>query len=218
MTEVNLLADYPKSKRPIEDRAQTVTVQDRLLARQFGREYYDGTRNQGYGGYHYHPRFWQPVVKTIQEYYGLTSESRVLDIGCARGFLMHDLRELIPGINVTGIEISPYAIETALEDIKPFIQPGDAKALPFTDKSFDLVLAINTIHNLPLEDCYTALREIERVSRQNKFIVNDAWTTEEERQLLIKWNLTALTILSTTEWKDLFELAGYTGDYYWFTP
>lgn len=216
--EIHLLDVYPKSKRPIEDRSQTVTISDRLIARQFGLEYFDGTRNQGYGGYNYHPRFWQPVVKRMQEYYGLTAESKILDVGCARGFLMHDFKELIPGITVIGIDLSKYAIDNALEDVKPFIHLGNAKEIPYADNSFDLVLSLNTIHNLPLEDCHQALREIERVSCKNKFIVNDAYRTEEERQEFLKWNLTALTILSTEQWKELFKLAGYTGDFYWFTP
>lgn len=216
--EVNLLDCYPRSTRPIEERASTVTLKDRLVAQNFGREYFDGTRNQGYGGYNYHPRFWQPVVKRIQEYYKLTPDSKILDVGCGKGFMLHDFRQLIPNITVVGIDISKYAIENAMKDIQPFVQLGNAKNLPFADKTFDLVLAINSIHNLPLEDCCTALKELERVSHKDKFIVNDAWRTEEDRQKLLKWNLTALTILSTEDWKELFKLAGYTGDFFWFTP
>lgn len=216
--EVNLLDAYPRSNRPIEERFKTVTIADRLAARRFGQEYFDGTRNQGYGGYNYHPRFWQPVVKRMQEYYHLTPKSRILDIGCGKGFMMHDFKELIPGITTIGLEISHYAIENALEDVKPFIVQGNAKALPFADNNFDLVLAINTIHNLPLEDCLIALQEIERVGKRDKYIFNDGWKTEEDRQNLLKWNLTALTILSDKDWKKLFELAGYSGDYFWFTP
>lgn len=214
--EVNLLDVYPRSKRPIEERAVTVTVRDRLLARQFGKEYFDGTRNQGYGGYNYHPRFWQPVVKRMQKYYRLNSKSQILDVGCGKGFLLHDFRELIPGITVAGIDISEYAIQNAMDDVKPFVSIGNAKKIPFADNNFDLVIAINTIHNLPLEECFEALKEIERVSSKHKFIIVDAWRTEEERQNMIKWNLTGITYFSTDGWKELFKLAGYTGDFYWF--
>jgi len=216
--EVNLLDAYPNTKRPVKSRSKNVTIEDRLLARRFGEEYFDGTRNQGYGGYEYHPRFWQPVVKRMRTYYRLTSQSRILDIGCGKGFMLHDFKELIPGISVSGIDISEYAINHALSDIKPFIQIGNAKKLPFADKTFDLVIALNTIHNLPLEDCFLALGEIERVSKKYKFIVNDAYRNEKQKQDLMKWNLTALTYLHTNDWKKLFNLAGYTGDYYWFAP
>lgn len=214
--EVNLLDVYPRSKRPIEERAFTLTVKDRLLARRFGKEYFDGTRNQGYGGYNYHPRFWQPVVRRMQKYYRLNSKSTILDVGCGKGFLLYDFRELIPGITVAGIDISEYAIQNAMEDVKPSVSVENVKKLPFADKTFDLVIAINTVHNLPLEDCFVALQEIERVSQKYKFIIVDAWRTEEEKQNMIKWNLTGLTYFSTDGWKELFKLAGYTGDFYWF--
>lgn len=216
--EVNLLDIYPRQDRPIEERFKTVTVRDRLLARQFNKEYFDGTRNQGYGGYRYHPKFWQPVVKKMKNYYKLTSQSKILDVGCGKGFMMHDFRTIIPGITIQGIDISKYAIENALSNIKPFIHLGNAKELAYPDKTFDLVIAINSIHNLPLEDCFTALQEMERVSKKYKFLVVDAWDNEEERQRLMKWNLTAQTILSTKDWKELFKLAEYSGDFYWFAP
>lgn len=215
--EVNLLDVYPKSNRPLEERSNSVTIKDRLLARKFEKEYFDGNRNQGYGGYNYNPKYWQPVVKRLQKFYNLNSKSKILDVGCGKGFLLHDLKELIPGITVQGIEISKYAVENAMEDVKPFIFQGNAKELPFSDNTFDLVLAINTIHNLPLEDCFKALKEIQRVSKKDKFIVNDAYNTEQEKQNILKWNLTAITYFSTKKWRELFKLAGYTGDFYWFT-
>ena len=214
--EINLLAAYPQSKRSAEDRSQSVTVKDRLLSRRFSKEYFDGSRNQGYGGYNYHPRFWQGAVKDLKKYYKLNSKSKILDIGCGKGFMLYDLKQLVPGISVTGIDISEYAIQNSPDEMKSFLQIGNAKQLPFADNSFDLVIAINTIHNLPLEDCFKALKEIERVSKKDKYIVVDAWETEEQKQKMIKWVLTGLTYFHTKDWKELFKLAGYTGDFYWF--
>lgn len=214
--EVNLLDAYPAAKRSFEDRFATITVADKIVARRFGREYFDGTRNQGYGGYSYHPRFWQPVVKRLQKYYKLSSKSRILDVGCGKGFLLHDLKELIPQITVAGVDISEYAIANSMDDVKPLAQVGNVKKLPFADHAFDLVLSINTIHNLPIEDCLTALSEIERVSKKHKFIVVDAWNTEEQRQNMARWVITGLTCLSTKDWKELFRQAGYSGDFFWF--
>lgn len=216
--EINLLDQYPRSKRPIEQRAKSVTINDRLIARQFGKEYFDGTRNQGYGGYKYNPKFWQAVVKKIAKYYKLNSKSKILDVGCGKGFMLHDFKHIIPGITITGIDISEYAVSNSMEDVKPYLIVGNAKNLPYSDSTFDLVLSINTIHNLPLEECFKALKEIERVSKKDKYIINDGFRTEEEKALILKWNLTALTFLSTKDWQKLYELAGFTGDYYWFIP
>lgn len=214
--EVNLLDMYPRVVRDVDARWKSVTVADRLAARSFGKKFFDGTRNQGYGGYTYQSKFTEPVVARMKKFYGLTSKSRVLDVGSGKGFLLYELRRQIPGITISGIEISEYGVQNTLADVKPFVTVGNAKKLPHADKAFDLVLAINTIHNLPLEECFMALQEIERVSRKDKYIIVDAWRTEEERQKMAKWVLTGLTYFSTDNWKELFKLAGYTGDFYWF--
>lgn len=214
--EINLLDLYPRSKRPIEERGKVITEEHRNIARQFGREYFDGDRLYGYGGYNYHPRFWTETVRRFRDYYQLAKDATVMDVGCGKGFMMHDFKQLMPKITIAGIDISQYAYDHALEDIKPFVRVGDAKALPYPDKSFDLVISINTIHNLPLQECKQALREIKRVSRAHAFVTMDAWRTEEEQVRLMKWNLTALTIMHVDDWKSLFDEVGYTGDYYWF--
>ena len=216
MAEINLLDLYPRSKRPIEERGKLITEEYREVARQFGKEYFDGERLYGYGGYHYHPRFWQATVKRFRDYYQLAEDAGVLDVGCAKGFMLHDFKELMPNLTIAGIDISEYAIENAIETIKPFLRVGSAKGLPYDEGSFDLVISINTVHNLPLEECKQALREIQRVSRKHAFITVDAWRTEEERERLMKWNLTALTYMHVNDWKGLFAEVGYTGDYYWF--
>lgn len=216
--EIDLLVNYPKAKRNVEERGAEKTEADRALARQFGKEFFDGDRRNGYGGFNYFPRFWQPVIPTFQEYFGLTAASSVLDVGCAKGFMLHDLQELIPGITVKGVDVSSYAIENAMDDVKSHVQVGDARSLPFPDKSFDVVISINSIHNLNRNDCAQALREIERVSKGHSYITVDAYRTEEEKTRMYAWNLTAQTIMHVDEWIAFFDEVGYTGDYFWFIP
>lgn len=214
--EVNLLDRYQRSKRPIEERARLVTTEHRRIARQFGQAYFDGDRLCGYGGYTYHPRFWMETVRRFRDYYSLKEDASVLDVGCAKGFMMHDFKHLMPNMTIAGIDVSPYAYDHAIEDMKPCIRVGNAKELPYSDRSFDLVISINTVHNLPLEECKRALCEIQRVSRHHAFITVDAWHTEEERERLEQWILTAQTYMHADDWKRLFAQVGYTGDYYWF--
>lgn len=216
MAEVNLMDLYPRSKRPISERAAKVTAADREISRRFDKDYFDGSRMHGYGGFTYHPRFWQDTVKRFRDYYNLADDASLLDIGCAKGFMLHDFKELMPNMTVAGIDISEYAIENSLESVKPYLQVGNARELSFEDDSFDLVTAINTVHNLPLEECKQALREIERVSRAHSFIVVDAYRTPEEKQRLEDWVVTCMTYMHVDDWKELFNEVGYTGDYYWF--
>ena len=214
--EINLLEFYPKSKRPITERASTVTEADRELSRQFGKDYFDGDRKHGYGGYGYHPRFWLATVKHMRDHYRLPDNARILDVGCGKGFMLHDFKEFMPNATVAGIDISEYAIANSIETMRPFVRVANAKELPFPDKSFDLVTAINTIHNLPREECKKALQEIQRVSGGHSFLTVDAWRTDEERDRLFAWVLTAKTMMHVDDWKALFDEAGYTGDYFWF--
>lgn len=216
MVEINLLRRYPVSKRPIEERFSQRTARDIAIAKEFGQEYFDGTRTQGYGGYHYNEHFWKEVVLDFIDYYKLNDNSKILDIGCAKGFMLYDFKRALPGITVEGIDISKYAIENAKEEIKSFLSVGNANNLSqFEDKEFDLVISINTIHNLPLNECKKALKEIQRVGK-HAFITNDAWRNDEEKKNMYKWNLTAETFMHVDDWKKLFEEVGYTGDYYWF--
>ena len=216
--EINLLSKYPQPKRLLEQRAQQRTKEDIEIAKKFGKEYFDGMRNQGYGGYHYHPRFWTDVVQDFIVYYGLTKKSKILDVGCGKGFMLYDFLKAIPGISLRGIDISPYAIENSLPEVKPLLSVGNAKDLSrFKDKEFDVVISINTIHNLKIDECQQALREIERVGK-HAFITNDAWRNEQEKERMLQWNLTGETVMHTDDWKKLFKEVGYTGDYYWFIP
>lgn len=217
MVEVDLLKNYPKPKRKVSARAAKKTIEVQQVARKFGREYFDGDRLYGYGGFFYNPRFWEPVIPDFVKHYSLTKRSKVLDVGCAKGFMLFDFTRLVPGIKISGIDISRYAIKNALSQVKPFIKYGNAIKLPFPNKSFDLVISINTIHNLPLKNLIKALLEIERVGK-HAFITVDAYRDVKEKKRMEQWNLTAQTIMHVDDWKKLFKKVGYTGDYFWFIP
>lgn len=216
MTEINLMDRYPRSKRPIEERAKRITEDHRRVARRFDKDFFDGDRLYGYGGYAYHPRFWQETVRRFRDHYELAPDASVLDIGCAKGFMLFDFLQLMPDLTVAGMDISPYAVENAHPAVKRFLQVADAKELPYADASFDLVICINTVHNLALQECKQAIREIARVSRKHAFLTVDAWRNPEEKKRMLQWNLTALTYMHVEDWKRLFDEVGYTMDYYWF--
>ena len=139
-------------------------------------------------------------------------------MGCGKGFMLYDFKRYLPNAMLKGVDISSYAIENSLEDIKKDLVVGDCKNLPFEDNSFDLVISINTIHNHEISDCQASIREINRVSKNNCFIIVDAYKNDIEKEKLYAWNLTAKTILHTDEWINLFKKNNYSGDFYWFSP
>ena len=215
---IDLLKNYPKAKRDLSARLEQKSEKDRVIARKFSKDFFDGERKHGYGGFKYNPRFWQPVIPTFKEHWSLNNQSKILDVGCGKGFMMHDLSEAIPEIDVRGIDISSYAISNCIETVKDKVSVADAKELPFDDNSFDVVISINTIHNLVEDDCAKAIKEIERVSRKHSFITVDAYRNEAEKERMYAWNLTAKTIMSVEEWIKFFSDNDYNGDYYWFIP
>ena len=181
-------------------------------AKMYDYDYWDGDRKFGYGGYKYDGR-WQKVAKAIVDHYGLKKGDRVLDVGCGKSFLLYDLAQIVPGIEVQGIDISQYAIEHAKEEVRQFLKVGNATSLPYKDKSFDLVISINTLHNLFCYDLTQALKEIERVGKKNKYVVVESYRNEEEKVNLMYWVLTGECFFSPDEWKWFYELAGYSGDH-----
>ena len=216
--EINLMKDYPRANRDISKRGNEKTEEDRRIAREFGKEFFDGDRKNGYGGFSYNSKYWEPVILTFQKYFNLSSKNSILDVGCAKGFMLYDFSKLIAGIKLKGIDISQYAIENCIEDMRDNLDVADARDLPFKDNSFDLVISITTVHNFNEEECIQAIREIERVSKGKSFLTVDAYKNDEEKEAMLAWNLTAKTILHVNEWKRLFKDAAYSGDYYWFAP
>lgn len=216
--ELDLLAKYPKTKRNLSQREIDKSEETRAIAREFGPEFFDGDRKYGYGGLTYNAKYWSHVVHDIEAHYGPLEKSSLLDVGCAKGFMLYDIKRAFPETNLQGVDVSEYAISHSHPEIKQFLRVADARELPFNDDSFDVVISINTIHNLNYGDCMLALSEIQRVSRKHSFVMVDAYANEEEKNRMLAWNLTAKTILSEEGWKKMFDDSGYNGDYYWFKP
>lgn len=202
----------PEPKRDIKTRFEAKDPEVIRIAKKFGKEYFDGDRKYGYGGYRYDGR-WVKVAKDIIEFFNLKPHAKILDIGCGKGFLVYDL--LKHGMDAYGLDISEYAIKNSPFTIRNRLKTGTAKKLPYQDKSFDLVLSINTIHNLPRAGVITALQEIERVSRGNSYIVVDSYNTPQEKGLFKEWVLTAETHGYPHEWLEIFKEAGYREHYSW---
>jgi len=215
MRKFNLLQTPEKLFRDTTLRSQN-KMQNRLQALKFGQDYFDGTREQGYGGYFYDGR-WVSVAERLIKRYHLSAESNFLDVGCAKGFLMHDLAVSCPGINVRGLDVSVYAREKAWGKMRNQIDIGSCVSLPYPDNYFDACVAINSIHNVSEDECVTALRELTRVTKNKKniFVQVDAFSNNAELQLFEQWVLTAQTYKKPSGWIKLFKEAGYQGDYFW---
>lgn len=212
--QIDLLASLPQTKRNVQARQKAKDPKVITIAKQYGEAYFDGLRAYGYGGYRYDGR-WVRVAADIVRQYSLHSSARVLDVGCAKGFLVHDFMVVKPDMEAFGLDISDYALRNCKREVVGRLHKGTATDLPFPDESFDFVISLNTIHNLPREGAVRALQEIERVSKGKAFVQVDSYYTPEQKAIFESWVLTAEFHDYPDGWLKVFNEAGYTGDYNW---
>lgn len=214
VTQIDFIQSFSSStkrdyvQRVVEhDKAESATV-----ARQWGRDYWDGDRRYGYGGYRYDGR-WRPVAERMAAHYGLKAGMRILDIGCGKGHLLYEFTRVVPGIEVRGVDISAYGVEHAQEEMRPYLSVNNATELPYADREFDFVLSLATLHNLGISDLFRALTELNRVKRGPAYVMVESWRNEREKANLLYWQLTCQSFHDVAGWEWIFRKAGYDGDY-----
>jgi ubiquinone/menaquinone biosynthesis C-methylase UbiE len=207
------MAQHKATKRNYRER---VVEHDKAacaeVAIEFGEQYWDGDRRYGYGGYRYDGR-WRALAEAMARHYEIPPGASILDVGCGKGFLLYEFTQVIPEARIAGVDISAYAVGAAKAEVRPYLQCGNATALPFADRSFDFVVSVTTLHNLYNYDLCQALREIERVARGPKHIIIETYRNEQEKANLLYWQLTCRSFYTPAEWEWFFAQAGYTGDY-----
>ncbi len=203
---------HKKTKRDYLGRMMNDKVACMLKAKEYEYDYWDGDRRFGYGGYKYDGR-WKPVAEELIATYGLKSNARILDVGCGKAHLLHELKRLLPAAEVCGFDLSRHGIGDAPESIREHLVRHRAQDLyPWGAGHFDLVLSIGCLHNLRIFDLKTALGEIERVGR-DKYVLVESYRNEQELFNLECWALTAEAFFDTASWIWLYNHFGYTGDY-----
>ncbi len=183
------------------------------LAKQFAFDYWDGDRRICYGGYQYLEGRWEKVAFALAKHYQLHPKSKILDVGCGKGYLLYDFLKVMPNAEVYGIDISEYAISNCKPEIRNRLRVGNAIDLPWSDNTFDLVISINTLHNLHVYELDSALREIERVGKQNKYICIESYRNEQEKANLLYWQVTCEAFNTPKEWMWWFKQTNYAGDH-----
>jgi ubiquinone/menaquinone biosynthesis C-methylase UbiE len=195
-------------KRMINDKVKCMKI-----AKKYELDYWDGNRKYGYGGYKYIPGRWKKVAKKIIKEYKLTKGSKILDVGCGKGYLLYEMLLIQPGLKIYGIDISHHAIKNSFKIKNLILSKTDArKKLPYQDKYFDLVISLATLHNFELFDLFKAVKEIERVAKK-KYIMVESYRSNQELFNLQCWALTCSTFFSKKEWVYLFQTLKYKGDY-----
>lgn len=212
--ELNLVTSlHMATKRDYLGRMNDSKVEAMMIAKQYGADYWDGDRKYGYGGYKYMPGRWATVAQKLIDLYGLKAGSKVLDVGCGKGFLLYEMQLIEPGLEIHGFDISQYGLGHAHPDLKANLFIHRAQdPYPFGDNSFDLVISLGTLHNLHIFELEIAVAEIERVGKQG-YIMLESFRNELEMFNLECWALTAESLMDVDEWKWVYDRFGFKGDY-----
>ena len=204
---------HESSKREYLARMVDDKVNCMKIAKQYGKDYWDGDRRYGYGGYNYMPGRWKPVAEALIQKYNLTNTSSVLDVACGKAYLLYEMKLLLPGLRVAGFDISRHGLADAKEEIKDSLFIHSAKdPYPFQDKEFDLVISLGCFHNLRIFELENALSETQRVGKQG-FVMLESYRNETELFNLQCWALTCESFFDKDEWIWLYKDFGYEGDY-----
>jgi SAM-dependent methyltransferase len=194
--------------RMVDDKVEAMVV-----AKQYEEDYWDGDRRYGFGGYKYLAGWWTSVAEALVARYALTNDSKILEVGCGKGYLLYEIQLLLPQATIVGFDISHHGLAGRHPEFRGELSIGRAEEpYPFADNSFDLVISISTLHNLRLPQLEVALGEIERVGQQ-AYVLVESYRNELEMFNLECWALTAESLLEEGEWIWLYDRLGFTGDY-----
>lgn len=217
--ELNLLGNYSEKKKPMKTRMKASQT-DRILTWKIDKEFWDGKREQGYGGYKYDGR-WKNIAKNFIKHYGLNKNSKILELGCAKGYFLREFYEHLKNKENIGLDISSYAVKNGDRKVKDNLLVGNMKELPFEKNYFDLVINVHSLHSImDINEVKKCLKEMSRVvkNKKNIFIMVGAFSNKKEKENLDNWGVLTATYLSTKDWLKLFKKTGYKGNYSWYKP
>ena len=218
INETNLLANHSDltKKRLVKKNSRT-NIHNKLIASLKGKDFYDGKRKYGFGGYKYDGR-WKRIAKIFIKKYKLNNQSKILQINCDKGFLIYELKKLLPKAKIIGVDRSTYSIKNAKKEIKHLIKYNEGPYLKFKSKTFDSIIAIGYVYEFSLFQIITAIKEIMRISSsKNNYITLGAYNTNNDLHSFKEWSLLGTTLLKKKEWIKVLKFSNYRGNYEFIT-
>ena len=204
---------HNSTKRNYIERMINDKIHCMKIAKKYSFDYWDGNRKYGYGGYRFIPGRWTNIAKKIIKDYKLNNKSSILDLGCGKGYLLYEIKHILPNIKILGLDYSKYAIINSKKEIKKYLKVRDIrKKFSFKKNQFDLVLSLGALHNFELSDLMKTIKEINRIGKK-KYIMVEAYRNDTEQFNLQCWALTCQTFLSKREWINLYKYLNYNGDF-----
>jgi SAM-dependent methyltransferase len=168
----------------------------------YGSTYYDGADyGVGYGVYRYDGRYGSSVEKIIA-HYKLSAGAKILEIGCAKGFILYEFWKR--GMAVAGMDISGYAVANAIDAVRPFIAQGSCERVPWDSDFFDLVYCKETLPHLAEDQLRQTIPEMQRVCKSDNILLDIQVSENERGRALMKiWDETQQSCHGAGWWRAL---------------
>ncbi len=204
---------HKKTKRNYLQRMTDNKIFCMEVAQRYSRDYWDGDRRFGYGGYKYIEGRWKKMALKLIKDYKLTENSKILDVGCGKGYLLYEIQKILPAIKIFGFDLSGYAIKNIPSNLRgKFLKRDIRKKFPYKKKFFDLTISLGVLHNLKLNEIKHSICEINRVSKQS-YIMVESYRNNRELFNLQCWALTCKAFFDKDEWIWIYNYFDYKGDY-----
>jgi hypothetical protein len=185
-------------------------IKEKLIAVKRDKNFFDGERKYGYGGFVYDGRN-KTVAENLVSNYRLGDNSKVLQVQCEKGFLLYELQKINSSFYLIGTETSEYAIKNKFQYLNcPILNLQDHN-LPFSKHYFDLIVVIGYAYTLSLQNFVQFIHQCNNLSR-NVFLTLATYDTPSDYFVLRKWSLLGNLIFLKQEWLELLDELNFNGE------
>ena len=176
----------------------------------FGYDYFDNPKSgRGYRGYVYTGRYYETAKKII-DHYKLKPNSKILEIGCAKGYLLYEFFKL--KMDVVGYDISRYAVDNCIEELKEMIFLGRVNDINENDNIYDLAIAKEVLSHMAIDDILFTINKLQNISK-NIYLVLQTVSEKKKANDMQSWDCTYKTMMIKKDWEKVLSSCGFHGDY-----
>lgn len=180
--------------------------------KKFGKNYFDNKNIKiGYGNYIYDGRFKTPVKKIIK-FFKLKKNSKILEVGCAKGFLIYEFYK--NKMDVFGVDISKYALSKCINTIKNKIYLSNlSENLTFKQFSFDFIICKEVIPHLKKTEIKRLIKNLNLLSINVKkiYLIIQVPRSNKYKKNFVNWDITHRTIMTKNNWIKFLKNNNFKG-------
>ena len=205
---------FNQKKQSHKDRNRIIAINNNFSPSSdylnFGYDYFDNPKSgRGYGGYVYDGRYYETAKKII-DHYKLNPNSKILEIGCAKGYLLYEFFRL--KMDVIGYDISRYAVDNCKEELKEMIFLGGVCDINESDRIYDLAIAKEVLSHMAIDDILFTINKLQNISK-NIYLLLQTVSEKKKASDMQSWDSTYKTMMTKKNWEKVLSSCSFHGDY-----